>query len=84
MLYSAASLLINRYAMRQDQRMFLLLVLGGMIVRMLAVLLVVVMVLLLLPVEQVPFITSFLAVFLIGMIVEVLLLHRKGLAAMDT
>ena len=84
LLYSAASLLINRYAMRQEQRLFLLLVLGGMVVRMLVVLLVVVLVLLLLPVEQIPFIASFLAVFLIGMIVEVLHLHRKGLAARDT
>ena len=77
LLYSLASLVANRIALRQDQRLFMVIVLGSMVVRMMAALLAVVLILWLLPVEQVAFISSFLGVFIIGMFVEVWSVHRK-------
>ncbi|MFQ5570782.1 MAG: hypothetical protein ACE5G0_13945 [Rhodothermales bacterium] len=84
LLYSAASLVVNRYALRQDSHRFLLIVLGGMIARMALALALVALIVLLLPVEQVAFLASFLGVFVIGIIVEVMILHRKLLAANNT
>jgi hypothetical protein len=84
LLYSAASLLANRYALRQDQPTFMLIVLGGMLVRILAALAVLALIVLVLSVEPIPFVASFSAVFLIGLIVEVLHLHRQRSAAADT
>ena len=77
LLYSLASLVTNRIALRQDQRLFMVIALGGMLVRMMTALVVVVLILGLFPVDQVAFIGSFLGVFIIGMVVEVWSLHRK-------
>ena len=76
LLYSLASLVTNRVALRQEQGLFMMIVLGGMLVRMLAALIAVVLILWLIPVEQVIFIGSFLGVFVIGMVVDVWRLHR--------
>ncbi len=83
-LYSVASLLANRYAMRQDQQRFMLLVIGGMMARIAATLVLVALVLVLLPVQQVAFIGAFFGVFVIGLAVEVLSLHRGLQAARDS
>ncbi len=77
LLYSAASFVATWFAMRQDQRLFMVIVLGGMMARMATALVVVVLILLLLPVEPPVFIGSFLGVFIVGMIVEVWRLHRR-------
>ena len=76
LLYSLASLVTNRVALRQEQGLFMMLVLGGMLVRMLAALVAVILILWLIPVEQVVFIGSFLGVFVIGMALDVWRLHR--------
>ena len=83
LLYSAASLVANWYAMRQNQHVFLLIVVGGMVVRMTIALALIALVVVLGPVQQTAFFASFLGVFEMGMIVEVLRLHRKALAADD-
>ncbi len=83
LLYNAASLVANWYAMRQNQRVFLLIVVGGMVVLMTIALALVALVVVLVPVQQTAFFASFLGVFVMGMIVEVLRLHRKALAADD-
>ena len=84
LLYSAASLVATWFALRQDQRLFMVIVLGGVIVRMATALVIVVLILWLLPVEQVAFIGSFLGVFILGMIVEVWRLHRRLSATGDS
>ena len=81
LLYSLASLVTNRIALRQEQHLFMVMVLGGMVVRMMAALLAVVLIVLLLPVEQMVFIGAFLGVFVIGMGVEVWNLHRTSRTA---
>ena len=83
LLYSLASLVTNRIALRQEQHLFMVIVLGGMVVRMMAALLAVVLILWLLPVEQAVFIGSFLGVFIIGMVMEVWSLHRRLLKKRD-
>ncbi len=83
LLYSLASLVTNRIALRQEQRLFMVIVLGGMVARMMAALLAVVLILWLVPVEQAVFVGSFLGVFIIGMMVEVWSLHRKLSAKRD-
>lgn len=71
LVYGLASYAANRFAMRQNQRLFMLIVIGGMLVRMLVALALVALVLLALPVDQVSFIGSFFVVFVIGLIGEV-------------
>lgn len=75
-LYIALSLLAGRYAMRQAPGRFFLVVFGAMLVRLVMTLVLVVLVLALAPVEKAPFIGAFFGVFVIGLAVEVLYLHR--------
>ena len=70
-LYIFASLAANRYAVRQEQSRFVVIVLGGMLVRILGAMVFVALVLLLLPVAQAPFIGTFFGVFVIGLVWEV-------------
>lgn len=81
LLYGLASLVANRFALRQSQHLFMVIVVGGMVVRMLTAVGAVALILWLLPVEQAVFIGSFLGVFITGMVVEVWSLHRKLSAA---
>ena len=81
LLYGLASLVANRFALRQDQHLFMVIVVGGMVVRMLTAVVAVALILWLLPVVQAVFIGSFLGVFITGMVVEVWSLHRKLSAA---
>ena len=77
LLYAIASLLVNRYAMRQPGHRFLLVFMGGMMVRLALALVGVTLILLLLPVQQRAFVASFLGVFVIGLIVEIVRVHRR-------
>ena len=70
-LYVGTSFLANRYAVRQEQRRFMVIVLGGMLVRILVALVLVALALLLLPVKPGPFIGCFFIVFVIGLVGEV-------------
>ena len=78
LVYTVISLIANRLALRKAQLTFMVIVLGGMVVRMGAALIAVVLILLLLPVEQIAFVGSFLGVFILGMIAEVLYVRRAG------
>ena len=71
LVYGLASFAANRFAMRQNQRLFMLIVIGGMLVRMLVALALVAFVLLVLPVDKISFIGSFFVVFVIGLIGEI-------------
>ncbi len=80
-LYSLSSVVASRYALRQPQRRFMLVVVGGMMARIAVTLVLVGLTLVLLPVEQVAFIGSFFGVFVIGLVVEVVSVHRRQPAA---
>ena len=81
LLYSLASLVTSRLALRREQGLFMVIVFGGMLARMLAALVAVVLILWLIPVEQVIFIGSFLGVFVIGIGADVWRLHRARSAS---
>jgi hypothetical protein len=83
LLHGLVSYVANRFAMRQNQRLFMLIVIGGMLVRMLVALSLVALVLLILPVDQVAFIGSFFGVFVIGLIGEVWSVLRHLAATKD-
>ena len=76
LLYTVVSLLAHRFALRQGPRTFMMIVLGGMVARMGVALIAMVLILYLLPVEQTAFVGSFFGVFIVGMIVDVLYVHR--------
>lgn len=76
--YIAASVLTHRWAARRAAKQFLTIVLGGMIVRMIVALALVGGIAALAPVHIPSFIGAFFATFVIGLIIEVVLLHRRG------
>ncbi len=84
LLYTVVSLLAHRFALRQGPRTFMMIVLGGMAARMGVALIAMVLILYLLPVEQAAFVGSFLGVFIVGMIVEVLYVHRAASAGRNS
>ncbi|NBC16925.1 MAG: hypothetical protein GVY18_06355 [Bacteroidetes bacterium] len=76
--YIVASLLTHRWAARQRNRRFLAIVLGGMVVRMIVALALVGGIAALAPIHLPSFIGAFFATFVVGLAVEVALLHRRG------
>lgn len=77
-LYGFASYAVARYAARFKRRRFLVLFFGGMVARLAVALVLVALVLVFLPVPAAPFIGSLLIVFLIGLFVDVAVIHRGG------
>ena len=75
--YVLASLLMNRLAARDQQR-FLLIALGGVGARIGVAILAITLVLVLMPVNAGWFIGAFFSVFLVGIVAEVVLLHRMA------
>ncbi len=84
LLYTVVSLIAHRFALRQGPRTFMMIVLGGMAARMGLALIAIVLILYLLPVEQAAFVGSFFGVFIVGMIVEVLYVHRAAPAGQNS
>jgi hypothetical protein len=77
-LYIAASLLTHRWAARHRTQRFLAIVLGGMLVRMIVALTLVGGIAAFVPVHLPSFIGAFFATFVAGLMIEVVLLHRRG------
>lgn len=78
-LYIAALLLTTRYAVRRkSSRRFMLIFIGGMAARAALALITIVLILLLVPVDAPRFVGSFLVVFLVGLALEVRMVHRGG------
>lgn len=79
LLYGLASFLTWKWAERhRSTGRYLMIFLGGMIARLFAALALVVLVVALVPVHVGFFVGAFLAVFLVGLIAEVLQMHRAG------
>lgn len=76
MLYIVASLVTSRLAGRFGNSRFLAIVMGGLLARMAVALVAVALVLVWLPVDALPFVGAFFAVFTVGLVGEVLLMHR--------
>lgn len=80
LLYGAASLATIRLAARRGDRQFMLLFLGGMIARLAVAVVLVMLVVAIFEVHVPAFIGTLFFVFLLGLSVEVWLVHRRRLA----
>ena len=77
--YIFASYVSNQLALRSTQ--FMLIVVGAMMLRMFIALVLLAVVLLMLPVANAVFLGGFFVVFGIGLVIEVVTLHRRKLDA---
>lgn len=79
--YGGASLWINRWAMRfSNPRIFVYLSIGGIVVRMAVALSLVALIMLLTPIHLIAFIGTFFIVFVLGLALEIAILHRSARA----
>lgn len=77
--YGVSSLLINRWALRlEGPKKFVIASIGGVAVRMLAALGLVAFVLLLTAVHAAAFVGAFFIVFVLGLALEIAILHRTA------
>jgi len=84
LLYGASSYATYRLALHRPDRKFIALVLGGVMVRMFVALVVMTMIIALAPVDIAPLVGAFFAVFLVGLLVEIFVIHRRQTAASTT
>ncbi len=77
-LYGLAGYLTARYAACWRRKAFMLIFFGGMAARMMLALAAIAAILVLAPVQPLPFIGAFGVAFLIGLAVEVALIHRRA------
>lgn len=82
-VYSAAATFLGRVAMRSSKRTFMMIVMGGMVARMFVALIILTLVLIFAPIHKTAFLLGFFVVFLIGMTIEILTLHRQQQAASE-
>ena len=75
--YGLSAIFVTRLAMDRPNRTFMVLVLGGMMARLFVTLLIITLILLLVPVDTMVFIVSFFVLFVVGLTLEVYLLHRR-------
>ena len=80
--YVAAGFYSNKWALRNENR-FMLVVVATMVARIFVALIFLIGILLLLPVSATAFLGSFFVTFIIGLIAEVLILHRRAPAVRD-
>lgn len=76
-LYGVASLVTSRVAVRYGDQQFMLIFLGGMLARLAVAAALVLLVLVLFDVHAPAFIGTLLVVFLLGLIAEVWIIHRR-------
>ncbi len=76
-IYGISAYLISRSALQKSNRTFLLLVLGGMSARLFLTLAVITIILIAVPVDKPVFVIAFLALFVVGLVIETLILHRR-------
>jgi len=77
LLYSAAALFLGRIAMRSSRQTFMMIVMGGMVARLFVAVIILTLVLLFAPVHSMAFLGGFFVVFVIGLTIEILTLHRQ-------
>ena len=76
-VYSAAALLVGKAAMKASSRTFMMIVMGGMVARIFIAIIILTLVLLFAPVDQTVFLIAFFAVFIVGLALETITLHRR-------
>lgn len=76
-LYVAASFVSNKRALRSEQR-FMVIVVASMLIRILVALVCLIGMVLLLPVAPTALLGSFFVMFIVGLAIEVWLLHDRG------
>lgn len=79
-MYGLSAYLASRTAMNRSHRSFMLLVLGGMMARLFLTILIITLILLLVPVNKLVFVVSFFVIFVIGLTLEIVILHRRQLS----
>lgn len=67
-----------RLALGQSKRSFMLFVFGGMALRLFLAVAAIAMIIALVPVKQIVFLAAFFGVFLIGLVLEITILHRQS------
>lgn len=82
LLYIVASFVSNRHALRSADR-FMIIVVTTMLIRIVLALVALIGIMLLLPVSPAAFMGSFFVIFVIGLILEMLFLHRNTPGADD-
>lgn len=75
--YYASSVVTHHFAARHPAAFFVI-ALGGMLVRMTLCLAGATLTLALLPVQPLPFLGTFMALFVVGLTLEILRLHRSS------
>lgn len=76
-LYAASSFVTLRFAMNRPGNQFMLVVFGGMTARLFVAAAVMTLILVFVPVVKTAFLGSFAAGFIIGLVVEVFVLHNR-------
>lgn len=80
LLYAVASLATARLAARFGDRQFMLIFMGGMMARLAVAVVLVMLVLVLVDVHRLAFISTLLFVFLVGLAIEIWVVHRHRAA----
>ena len=75
--YYASSVVTHRIAARHP-RVFFVIALGGMLIRMMLCLAAVALALVFLPVRPLAFVGTFMALFVVGLALEITRLHRSS------
>ena len=75
--YSVSAIVLGRVAMKSPGRTFTMIVFGGMVARIFVTLIILTLILLFAPVDQMTFVMGFFVVFVIGLAVEIVTLHRS-------
>ncbi len=76
-VYSVSAIVLGRVAMKSPGRTFMMIVMGGMVARIFVALIILTLILLFAPVNQLAFLMGFFVVFVIGLTVEIVTLHRS-------
>jgi len=76
-LYSVAAYFLGRIAMRSSRQTFMMIVMGGMVARLFIALIILTLILVFAPIHKVAFLLGFFVVFMVGLTLEIVTLHRQ-------
>lgn len=82
-VYSVSAIVLGRVAMKSPGRTFMMIVMGGMVARIFVALIILTLTLLFAPVNQLAFLMGFFVVFVIGLTLEIVMLHQSQNAVTD-
>ena len=76
-IYILLSVISHRLALKKETQPFMLIVFGGMAIRLFVTVAAIALIFALVPVAKAVFLTAFLCIFLVGLVVEIWILHRQ-------